>query len=69
LVRAVLSTMKDGKSPTITVFRQLLNHSIPLIEQAGKSVLFSTLGKVKTEEDKADKTLRPYREPLRELLG
>ena len=40
-----------------------------LIEQGGKVILFSHLGKVKTEEDKEGKSLRPVAERLSELLG
>lgn len=40
-----------------------------ILEQGGRLVLFSHLGKVKTEEDKASKSLRPVAERLSEKLG
>lgn len=47
--------------------------ALPTIEyvtdQGGKAILFSHLGRVKTEEDKAGKSLRPVAERLSELLG
>ncbi|WP_154955628.1 phosphoglycerate kinase, partial [Klebsiella grimontii] len=39
-----------------------------VIENGGKAILFSHLGRVKTEEDKAGKSLKPVAERLRELL-
>lgn len=40
-----------------------------ILENGGRAILFSHLGKVKTEEDKASKSLRPAAERLAELLG
>ncbi|MDK6849997.1 phosphoglycerate kinase, partial [Klebsiella quasipneumoniae] len=40
-----------------------------VIEQGGKLILFSHLGKVKSEEDKKDKSLAPVAKHLEELLG
>ncbi|OIJ45090.1 phosphoglycerate kinase, partial [Listeria monocytogenes] len=40
-----------------------------ILEQNGKAILFSHLGKVKTEEDKEGKSLRPVAARLSELLG
>ncbi len=40
-----------------------------IIEQGGKAILFSHLGRVKTEEDKAGKSLKPVADRLGELLG
>lgn len=40
-----------------------------VIEQGGKAILFSHLGRVKTEEDKEGKSLRPVVDRLAELLG
>lgn len=40
-----------------------------ILEQGGKVVAFSHLGKVKTEEDKKTKSLKPVAERLAELLG
>ena len=40
-----------------------------VIDNGGKAILFSHLGRVKTEEDKAGKSLKPVAERLSELLG
>ncbi|ALS37473.1 phosphoglycerate kinase [Enterococcus rotai] len=40
-----------------------------VIENGGKAILFSHLGRVKTEEDKAGKSLKPVAERLGQLLG
>lgn len=40
-----------------------------IIENGGKAILFSHLGKVKTEEDKKKNTLAPVAKRLEELLG
>lgn len=40
-----------------------------IVEQGGKAILFSHLGRVKTEEDKKELTLRPVAEHLAELLN
>ncbi|WP_430607530.1 phosphoglycerate kinase [Enterococcus sp. AZ170] len=40
-----------------------------VIDNGGKAILFSHLGRVKTEEDKAGKSLKPVAECLGELLG
>ncbi|MGX6961096.1 phosphoglycerate kinase [Vagococcus xieshaowenii] len=40
-----------------------------IIEQGGKAILFSHLGRVKTEEDKEGKSLAPVAARLGELLG
>ncbi|MBL1230076.1 phosphoglycerate kinase [Enterococcus sp. BWB1-3] len=40
-----------------------------VIENGGKAILFSHLGRVKTAEDKASKSLKPVAERLGELLG
>jgi phosphoglycerate kinase len=40
-----------------------------ILEQGGRVVAFSHLGKVKTEEDKKTKSLKPVAERLAELLG
>ena len=40
-----------------------------ITEQGGSAILFSHLGRVKTEEDKAGKSLKPVAERLSELLG
>lgn len=43
-----------------------INH---IVEHGGKAILFSHLGRVKTEEDKAGKSLRPVAARLSELIG
>ncbi|WP_430597437.1 phosphoglycerate kinase [Enterococcus sp. AZ177] len=40
-----------------------------VIDNGGKAILFSHLGRVKTEEDKAGKSLKPVAERLGKLLG
>lgn len=40
-----------------------------ILDQGGKAILFSHLGRVKTEEDKAGKSLAPVAKRLSELLG
>ncbi|MBO0447691.1 phosphoglycerate kinase [Enterococcus ureilyticus] len=40
-----------------------------VIDNGGKAILFSHLGRVKTEEDKVGKSLKPVAERLGELLG
>ncbi|MGX7058690.1 phosphoglycerate kinase [Vagococcus humatus] len=40
-----------------------------IVEHGGKAILFSHLGRVKTEEDKAGKSLRPVAARLSELIG
>ncbi|AHA04738.1 phosphoglycerate kinase [Pediococcus pentosaceus] len=40
-----------------------------IIENGGKAVLFSHLGRIKTEEDKKELTLRPVAQRLSDLLG
>ncbi|MCA9764891.1 MAG: phosphoglycerate kinase [Carnobacterium sp.] len=70
LVRADFNVpMKDGKITNDNRIQAALPTIQYVIEQGGKVILFSHLGKVKTEADKADKTLRPIAERLSELLG
>ena len=40
-----------------------------VIENGGKAILFSHLGRVKTEDDKKKLSLRPVAERLADLLG
>ncbi|MBC6127610.1 phosphoglycerate kinase [Listeria booriae] len=61
--------MKDGKITNDNRIVAALPTIQYILEQNGKAILFSHLGKVKTEEDKADKSLRPVAERLSELLG
>lgn len=69
LVRADFNVpMKDGVITDDNRIVQALPTIRHLIENGAKVILFSHLGKVKTEEDKAGKTLRPVAERLGELL-
>ncbi|TLG77366.1 phosphoglycerate kinase [Culicoidibacter larvae] len=61
--------MKDGKITNDNRIVAALPTINYIIEQGGKAILFSHLGKVKTEEDKASKTLRPVAGRLSELLN
>ncbi|WP_163655216.1 phosphoglycerate kinase [Listeria sp. PSOL-1] len=61
--------MKDGEITNDNRIVAALPTIKYIIEQNGKAILFSHLGKVKTEEDKKDKSLRPVAERLSELLG
>ncbi|ALV22754.1 MULTISPECIES: phosphoglycerate kinase [Carnobacterium] len=70
LVRADFNVpMKDGKITNDNRIQAALPTIQYIIEQGGKVILFSHLGKVKTEEDKEGKSLRPVAERLSELLG
>ncbi|WP_035054413.1 phosphoglycerate kinase [Carnobacterium pleistocenium] len=69
LVRADFNVpMKDGAITNDNRIQAALPTIQYVIEQGGKVILFSHLGKVKTEEDKAGKSLRPIAERLSELL-
>ncbi|WIF94926.1 phosphoglycerate kinase [Caminicella sporogenes] len=61
--------MKDGKITNDNRIVAALPTIKYVIEQGGKVILFSHLGKVKTEEDKKTKTLKPVAERLSQLLG
>ncbi|EAC2499777.1 phosphoglycerate kinase [Listeria monocytogenes] len=61
--------MKDGKITNDNRIVAALPTIEYILEQNGKAILFSHLGKVKTEEDKEGKTLRPVAARLSELLG
>lgn len=61
--------MKDGVITNDNRIVAALDTIKYLVNNNAKVVLFSHLGKVKTEEDKASKTLRPAAERLSELLG
>ncbi|KRN57212.1 phosphoglycerate kinase [Carnobacterium divergens] len=70
LVRADFNVpMKDGVITNDNRIVAALPTLEYILEKNGKVIVFSHLGKVKTEEDKADKTLRPVAERLSELLG
>lgn len=69
LVRADFNVpMKDGAITNDNRIQAALPTIQYVIEQGGKVILFSHLGKVKTEEDKEGKSLRPIAERLSELL-
>ncbi|MBS4750444.1 phosphoglycerate kinase [Granulicatella sp. zg-ZJ] len=70
LVRADFNVpMKDGVITNDNRIVQALPTIQYLIEKGAKVILFSHLGKVKTEEDKATKSLRPVATRLSELLN
>ncbi|MBG9984706.1 phosphoglycerate kinase [Aerococcaceae bacterium DSM 111022] len=60
---------QDGKITDDNRIVQALQTIKYLIDQDSKIVLFSHLGKVKAEEDKAKNDLKPVAERLSELLG
>lgn len=61
--------MKDGEITNDNRIVAALPTIKYIVQEGGKAILFSHLGKVKTEEDKKDKSLRPVAERLSELLG
>lgn len=61
--------MKDGVITNDNRIVAALDTIKYLVENQAKVVLFSHLGKVKTEEDKASKSLKPAADRLGELLG
>ncbi|MGW51910.1 phosphoglycerate kinase [Listeria monocytogenes] len=61
--------MKDGKITNDNRIVAALPTIEYILEQNGKAILFSHLGKVKTEEDKEGKSLRPVAVRLSELFG
>ncbi|MWA38792.1 phosphoglycerate kinase [Listeria monocytogenes] len=61
--------MKDGKITNDNRIVAALPTIEYILEQNGKAILSSHLGKVKTEEDKEGKSLRPVAARLSELLG
>lgn len=61
--------MKDGQITDENRIVQALPTINYLIENGAKLILFSHLGKVKSEEDKATKSLQPVATRLGELLG
>ncbi len=60
---------QDGKITDDNRIVQALDTIKYLIDQNAKIVLFSHLGKIKSEEDKAKNDLKPVAERLGELLG
>ena len=70
LVRADFNVpMKDGAITNDNRIVQALPTIKYIAEQGGKVILFSHLGKVKTEEDKKELSLKPAAERLSELLN
>ncbi len=70
LVRADFNVpMKDGEITNDNRIQAALPTLEYIIEQGGKVILFSHLGRIKTEEDKEKNSLRPVSERLGELLG
>ncbi|WP_124058033.1 phosphoglycerate kinase [Vaginisenegalia massiliensis] len=61
--------MKDGKITDENRIQASLETIKYLIDHQAKLVLFSHLGKVKTEEDKAKNDLKPVAERLSQILG
>ncbi|GGI64376.1 phosphoglycerate kinase [Enterococcus alcedinis] len=61
--------LKDGVITDDTRIKAALPTINYVLENGGKAILFSHLGRVKTEEDKAGKSLAPVAKRLGELLG
>ncbi|MBQ4163625.1 MAG: phosphoglycerate kinase [Turicibacter sp.] len=61
--------MKDGKITNDNRIVATLPTIKYILENGGRAILFSHLGKIKSEEDKASKSLRPAAQRLAELLG
>src|SRR5690554_1021776 len=70
LVRADFNVpMKDGEITNDDRIVQALPTIKHLIEEGAKVILFSHLGRVKVEEDKAGKSLKPVADRLSSLLN
>ena len=61
--------MKDGVITNDNRIVQALPTIKYVVDNGGKAILFSHLGRVKTEEDKAKNSLAPVAKRLEELLG
>jgi phosphoglycerate kinase len=72
LVRVDFNVPMDKKTREITDDNRIVQ-ALPtikyIIEQGGKAILFSHLGKIKEEADKEKNTLAPVAKRLQELLG
>ncbi|MDN6195180.1 MAG: phosphoglycerate kinase [Atopostipes suicloacalis] len=69
LVRADFNVpMEDGKITNDNRIQAALPTLEYIIEQGGKVIVFSHLGRIKTEEDKEKNSLKPVSERLSELL-
>ncbi|SFC34918.1 phosphoglycerate kinase [Alkalibacterium subtropicum] len=70
LVRADFNVpMKDGKITNDNRIQAALPTLEYILDQGGKAIVFSHLGRVKTEDDKAGLSMKPVSERLSELLG
>ncbi len=70
LVRADFNVpMKDGEITNDNRIQAALPTLEYIIEQGGKLIVFSHLGRIATEEDKKKNSLRPVAQRLGELLG
>lgn len=70
LVRADFNVpMKDGEITNDNRIEAALPTLEYIIEQGGKVIVFSHLGRIKTEEDKKENSLRPVSVRLSELLS
>lgn len=70
LVRADFNVpMKDGKISNDNRIQAALPTLEYILEQNGKVIVFSHLGRVKAEEDKAGLSMKPVAQRLGELLG
>jgi len=61
--------MQDGQITDDNRIVQALPTIKDVMDRGGKLILFSHLGRIKTEEDKASKSLRPVAAKLSEYLG
>ena len=70
LVRADFNVpMKDGEITNDNRIQAALPTLEYILNEGGRVIVFSHLGRIKTEEDKAKNSLRPVSERLSELLG
>ncbi|WP_027334280.1 phosphoglycerate kinase [Mycoplasma elephantis] len=61
--------MKDGKITSLKRIKAALPTINKIIAENGKAILFSHLGRIKTEEDKAKKNMAPVAEALSKELN